>query len=263
MGRILAAGDLRDGRGLREWPGDAVDLAPLQRHGPATRRAPRGQRGHQIEREQVAPGQDDVGEQVLGDPSGSGELVEERLLQVGDHLGQRGAVRRDQRRDGCGPLRVGPAVDEHVGAVAGDRVSVRPTGNLHPGVLCPGARRGGHHLRDLAQAREDRHRGGRYERQGRPLVDLGDDHLRRVGVLPRQVERGGGIDEGAVQVDRGDHGWPRGAHARQAEAGDSQLGRLDGQGQAAGHVVAAAPTAIPSAPVAPRVKFGWISPTQL
>ena len=151
------------------------------------------------------------------------------------------------RRDGVGPpRRVGLAVDQQVPAVGADRELRYGAREMDAVVLLAGPGRRGHEDGALGQLHEKRGGGLRDVRQGLALVHLDAEQPRRVGVGHAQAERGGGVDEGAVEV------------ARDERAGGG--GARGGRRTRSAHALA---TALPSAPVAPRVYLGWINPTQV
>src|SRR5690606_2905994 len=120
------------------------------------------------------------------------------------------------------PVRVGHAVDEEVAAVGADRVGGGRAGQVDALVLLAGAGRGGHEDGTVAEFGEEPGRRLRHVAQRLALVDLHAQQPGRPRVRHGQGEGGGGVDEGAVEV-----------------AGDE-----DGHQRV---------TALPSAPVAPRV----------
>ena len=205
-----------------------VDLAALQRHGPAAGGAPAPEGVDPALRHGGAV-DDGVREEAARRPQIPHERSRRRT-EVGLDVGERratGQPRRHQRRPGA----VGDAVDDQVAAVARDREPRRRPRQPHPRELLGGT--GGDRDDDRAgvQIAQQCPRGLGEVRQRRAPVDLDAQQPRRRRVGNPQVERVHRVDQRAVQVGANDH--------------------------------RTLPTARPSAPVAPRVNRGWISPTQL
>ena len=221
--------DLQGGRRLGQRPRHRVDLAALQRHRPAAGRAPR--------RELVDPavGQggavdDGVGEEVARHPQREHERPRRRP-EVGLDLGERrapGQPRRDPRASRRGRARRRRA--------GGRRCSRSRNADGGPG------------RRTRANCSRVRVVVGTTCARSASAAARPPSRSCRTAARPRRSRR---TAAGASRVGRRSEGVRR-VDQRAVEVGADD--RADDH---------PARTARPSAPVAPRVNRGWISPTQL
>nr|MCF0100038.1 hypothetical protein [Streptomyces sp. MH191] len=229
-------GDLPHRRALGQRLRHRVHLAALQRDRPAPGLRPHRELLHPVTGQEFTL-DDQVGEQlvrrpVLEQPRGVGRGGQVRL-----HLGERRALLVEPGPHGGVPLRVGHTVDQQMPAVGAHGEPGRGPGQPDAQVLLPRARRGRHEDRRRAQRGEQPGRRLRDVRQGAALIDLDAQQPGGLPVGHGEAEGGGGVDEGAVEV-AGDH-----------DGGGAFRRGGPFRGGGVRHRV----TALPSAPVAPRV----------
>ena len=208
--------------------GDPVELAALQRHRPAARVGPRGELGHEPRRQRARSGR--------RNRTGRGRCAACPSTRGGTPARRAPTPRPAARSPASRPRRWRPRPVRRPrrragAAVRGDRVARRRPGRRMRWYCSRRARRGrerdGRRQRAIEQPPARVSQNDSVPRTARPRP------ARRVQVAMR-LERAARVDQGAVQVGRDD------ARRRRLIA-----------------------AAVPSAPVAPRVKRGWISPTQL
>ena len=178
-----------------------VDLAALQRHRPAAGRAPapRAPRPSRRAARRGRPRRRRTGRS----PCAGSARRPRRGPQLGLDLGQRGAPGQPLPDRGR-PVRVRHAVDQQLAAVARRSRTGRAARAAGPGPAAPGCGSWWARRWPAPAAPQGVDRGLGHERQRRPPVDLDAQQPGCLGVRHPQVEGGGGVDGGAVQVEADD-----------------------------------------------------------